>query len=448
MNDIKVSVLTYVLNDAAHIERCVRSVMSQTLKELEILLIDGGSTDKTLEMLEKFSEEDSRIKLIHSDTGVGKQFNTGLKLASGKYIGICESDDYILPDMYERQYEIAEQYQLDVLRADYVRFLEKGDKTYLFPLSVAAQPSMYDTLLCSHENRKFMELGVNGFWTGLYNREFLLKNQLFMNETEGAAYQDAAFSFLTEMYAERAYVMKHAFYFYRMDNPKSSVNSPKKITLISEEYQLLKQQLKQRGLWEASKERYWKFCLGSHFWFYDIVSTVLRPEYITFLYESLRQDIDTENYQGTELDRRTHELHTAVLQSYDGFRNFWKEYDNAYEKEAQSIREINPCCDIVIFGTGNLGELVNSCLGMNDKKASVSIDNDKAKWNTIWNGMSVLSPQECIKRYPDAIYLVASVASFQEMKEQLKQYGIQEENILIFSHYDILLKDLLYKCVV
>lgn len=165
MNDVKVSVLTYVLNDAAHIERCVRSVMSQTLKELEILLIDGGSTDKTLEMLEKFAEEDSRIKLIHSDTGVGKQFNTGLKLASGKYIGICESDDYILPDMYERQYEIAEQYQLDVLRADYVRFLEKGDKTYLFPLSVAAQPSMYDTLLCSHENRKFMELGVNGFWT-------------------------------------------------------------------------------------------------------------------------------------------------------------------------------------------------------------------------------------------------------------------------------------------
>ena len=48
MNDVKVSVLTYVLNDAAHIERCVRSVMSQTLKELEILLIDGGSTDKTL----------------------------------------------------------------------------------------------------------------------------------------------------------------------------------------------------------------------------------------------------------------------------------------------------------------------------------------------------------------------------------------------------------------
>lgn len=442
MNNIKVSVLTYVLNDATHVEKCVRSVMSQTLEEIEILLIDGGSTDGTLAILEKLAKEDSRIRLIHSEPGVGKQFNTGLRMASGKYIGICESDDYILPDMYKRQYEIAEQYQLDVLRADYVRFFEKDGKTYFFPLSVVAQPSTYDTLLCSQANRNFMELGVNGFWTGVYSREFLLRNHLFMNETEGAAYQDTAFSFLTEMYAERAYVMKHAFYFYRMDNPKSSVNSPKKITLISEEYRLLKQQLKQRGLWEAGKELYWKFCLGSHFWFYDIISTVLRSEYISFLYESLRRDIDTEKFQGTELDKRTHELHAAVLQSYDEFMKFWKAYDNAFKEELQSIRAIEPHCDIVIFGTGNLGELVNSCLGMNDRNASASIDNDKMKWNTEWNGMMVLSPQECIKRYPNAVYLVASVAFFQEMKDQLIQSGIQEENILIFSHYDILLKQL------
>ena len=114
MNNIKVSVLTYVLNDVMHIEKCVRSIMSQTLRDIEILLIDGGSTDGTLQKLIQFDKEDSRIKLIRSDAGVGKQFNTGLRLASGKYIGICESDDYILPDMYERQYEVAEQYQLDV----------------------------------------------------------------------------------------------------------------------------------------------------------------------------------------------------------------------------------------------------------------------------------------------------------------------------------------------
>lgn len=448
MNNIKVSVLTYVLNDVMHIEKCVRSIMSQTLRDIEILLIDGGSTDGTLQKLIQFDKEDSRIKLIRSDAGVGKQFNTGLRLASGKYIGICESDDYILPDMYERQYEVAEQYQLDVLRADYVRYFEKDGKSYFFPHSVAAQPSTYDTLLCSQSNRNFMELGVNGFWTGLYNREFLLRNHLFMNETEGAAYQDTAFSFLTEMYAERAYVMKHAFYFYRMDNPKSSVNNPKKITLISEEYRLLKQQLKQRGLWEAGKELYWKFCLGSHLWFYDIISTVLRLEYISYLYENLRRDIDTEKYQGTELDKRTYELYTAVLQSSDEFMKFWESYDNTLKNEVQSIRAIEPYCDIVIFGTGNLGELVNSYLGMNNKKASASTDNDKTKWNTVWNGMMVLSPQECIKRYPNAVYLVASVASFQEMKDQLIQSGIREENILIFSHYDILLKNLLYNCFV
>ena len=174
----------------------------------------------------------------------------------------------------------------------------------------------------------------------------------------------------------------------------------------------------------------------------------MRLEYISYLYENLRRDIDTEKYQGTELDKRTYELYTAVLQSYDEFMKFWESYDNTLKNEVQSIRAIEPYCDIVIFGTGNLGELVNSYLGMNNKKASASTDNDKTKWNTVWNGMMVLSPQECIKRYPNAVYLVASVASFQEMKDQLIQSGIREENILIFSHYDILLKNLLYNCFV
>ena len=69
--EIKVSVLVYVLNDAAHIERSVRSVMEQTLQELEILLIDGGSTDGTLEKLEQLRDEDKRIRLIRSEAGVG-----------------------------------------------------------------------------------------------------------------------------------------------------------------------------------------------------------------------------------------------------------------------------------------------------------------------------------------------------------------------------------------
>lgn len=110
-----------------------------------------------------------------------------------------------------------------------------------------------------------MKLGVNGFWSGLYRREFLTGNGLWMNETEGASYQDITFSFLTELYARRAYVMPEAFYCYRMDNPDSSINNPRKTTLLHTEYRLLKEQLKQRKLWKQSKEIYWRWRMDSCF---------------------------------------------------------------------------------------------------------------------------------------------------------------------------------------
>ena len=93
---IKVSVLTYVKNDAAHIERCMRSVMAQDLPELEYLVVDGGSTDGTREIIDRLAEEDTRIRVIESEPGLGHQFNVGVKEARGEYIGVCESDDYLL----------------------------------------------------------------------------------------------------------------------------------------------------------------------------------------------------------------------------------------------------------------------------------------------------------------------------------------------------------------
>ena len=119
MDEVKVSVITYVKNDVNHIEKCMRSVLDQTLRELEYIVVDGGSTDGTIDIINRLAESDDRIRVMTADIGVGKQFNTGLKAAKGKYIGICESDDFLKHEMYEKQYEIAEKYDLDYVLADY-----------------------------------------------------------------------------------------------------------------------------------------------------------------------------------------------------------------------------------------------------------------------------------------------------------------------------------------
>ena len=443
--NIKVSVLIYVLNDKLHIEKCVRSVMAQSLQELEILLIDGGSTDGTLEILKQLQREDLRIKIINSEKGVGKQFNTGLKVATGKYIGICESDDYVMPDMYERQYAIAEKYNLDVLKANVIRFCENGEKQYSFQFSLSADKTLYDTILYPQEDIRFIKLGVSGFWSGLYNREFLFNNRLFMNETQGASYQDITFSFLTELYAERAYVMSEAFYCYRMDNPNSSVNSPKKISLLHEEYQLLKEQLKVRKRWAECKEIYWKWQVGGYFWFYDNLSDKMKMEYLPVCYQDIRHEMELEKYLGTELSRKEQELCDAGKFSFERFQSYMEMADISWEQTERCLAELDSMKDIVIFGMGNLGFLVNCYLEQNGKQAVIGIDNASWKWNKEMNGLLVLSPDEGVRKYPNAVYIIANDLHAHEMKEQLDKLGVSEENIIICNHYDLFLKKMLVK---
>ena len=98
----KVSVILPSLNAADSIEKCLQSILNQTLKEIEILCVDAGSTDGTCELLEKYAEADPRIRIVHSEQkSYGYQVNLGIELSQGKYIGIVESDDYIEKDMYE-----------------------------------------------------------------------------------------------------------------------------------------------------------------------------------------------------------------------------------------------------------------------------------------------------------------------------------------------------------
>ena len=182
---IKVSVIIYVKNTVDYIEQCITSVRNQTLHEIEILIIDGGSTDGTKEIIEKMKEWDDRIRTFDAPASVGAQFNLGLKETRGQYIGICEADDYIPTDMYEKQYRIAEENHLDVLRASYYQVCSIGGSEYRFWHKSCWNPEWTDKVI---ENDGFLFLGeaVNGFWSGLYSRKFLEDYDVRMNETKGA----------------------------------------------------------------------------------------------------------------------------------------------------------------------------------------------------------------------------------------------------------------------
>lgn len=97
----KISVIVPVYNAEKYLSRCVDSIIHQTFKELEIILVDDGSTDRSGEICDAYSKKDVRICVIHKENeGVSSARNIGLQLARGEYIGFVDSDDYIDPDMY------------------------------------------------------------------------------------------------------------------------------------------------------------------------------------------------------------------------------------------------------------------------------------------------------------------------------------------------------------
>lgn len=115
MPNPQISVVIPVYNVEKYLERCVKSVTQQTFTDLEIILVDDGSTDSSGVMCDKFAEEDDRIRVIHKENGgLSDARNTGIEAARGNYIGFVDSDDYIDLDMYEYLYTIISKEDADV----------------------------------------------------------------------------------------------------------------------------------------------------------------------------------------------------------------------------------------------------------------------------------------------------------------------------------------------
>ncbi len=109
-----VSIILPSLNVADYIQEALNSARSQTMQEIEMICIDAGSTDGTLEILEEGAKDDPRIRILHSEVrSYGYQVNLGIREARGEYVAILETDDFVDPGMYETLYRLAGEYHAD-----------------------------------------------------------------------------------------------------------------------------------------------------------------------------------------------------------------------------------------------------------------------------------------------------------------------------------------------
>ena len=254
----KVSIIIPTYNVKPYLRECLDSVVGQTLKDIEILCVNDGSTDGSLEIIEEYARKDDRIIVISgSNGGYGKAMNKGLHQATGEYIGIVEPDDYIALNMYEELYEKAKFYDADIVKADFYRFTRNDDGNMNLVYNHLSEfTDDYNKVICPVDELRSFKFIMNT-WSGVYRREFIEEHKIRHNETPGASYQDNGFWFQTFVYAKRVVFYYKPYYRNRRDNPSSSMFSKTKVYSMNVEYAYIKKLLmNQADVWEKVKYIY------------------------------------------------------------------------------------------------------------------------------------------------------------------------------------------------
>ena len=128
-----ISIIVPVYNVESYLERCIESILNQSFKEFELILVNDGSTDSCKDICNEYKTKDKRIKVIHKENGgLSSARNAGLDIARGKYIGFVDSDDFINKDMYKTLFNTIQDNNSDMIICDYYKVNEENNDTIIF----------------------------------------------------------------------------------------------------------------------------------------------------------------------------------------------------------------------------------------------------------------------------------------------------------------------------
>lgn len=207
MNSDKISIIVPIYNVEIYLERCISSIVSQSYSNLEIILVDDGSLDQCPKICDVWAEKDKRIKVIHKKNGgLSDARNVGLKIASGKYIGFIDSDDYIASEMYEKLYQSMVNSNSDVSACSVMMVWENEKHTQLLTSTI-------NKILDRNQAQKALldESDLKQpVWYKLYKAE-LIKDTLF---EVGKQHEDVYWSYQVIGKANTISIIDYVGYYY------------------------------------------------------------------------------------------------------------------------------------------------------------------------------------------------------------------------------------------
>ena len=203
----KVSIIVPVYNVEKYLKRCLDSLVNQTLKDIEIICINDGSTDGSLTILNEYVRNDDRIVVINQEnSGVSVARNNGIDVAKGEYVGFVDSDDWVSEDYFEKLYNFAIQNNAEIAVGSIIRLHKFNRRKFLtFDKAIVTSDINLKFELCDMPEKSYV-------WNKIYKSSKL--KEIGLKFEEGIVFEDCIFTPQALFYFDKMVTVPDSYYFY------------------------------------------------------------------------------------------------------------------------------------------------------------------------------------------------------------------------------------------
>jgi glycosyltransferase involved in cell wall biosynthesis len=427
----KLSLILPSLNVAGYIGECLESVVNQTFSDMEIICVDAGSYDGTVDIIENYATKDGRIKIIHSNRrSYGYQMNLGVKAAEGDYIGIVETDDYVAPEMFSVLYNTAVENDVDFVKSGFTSFFDRDGERFFSPYPPVWSNPMLGKKIDLGESPQYRLYDRNHIWSAVYRRSFLIENELWLNETDGASFQDTSFSILVGLVAKKCVYIGDRSYHYRTDRKESSVKSDGKISCIVDEMAYIDRYIKTHNMNVAPdiRRQLNDIKISAYWWNLMRLTDKGKNEFRVAIREEMKEFLPNGMIY-PYLSNMQQEM-ARLLESAESEERLREENRESAEYVRMIIDIGENSGGYTVVGAGKLYERFVDLQRMSGRKFIRAVcDNNKDLHGSVKCGYHISGVEEAVDMYASGNWLVLNKRHADDIVEQLCGLGIDGRNI-------------------
>ena len=370
MSKIKVSVIIPVFNVEDYLCECLDSVTNQTLKDMEIICINDGSTDNSIEILKEYQNLDHRIKIFEQENkGPGFARNVGINNAQGEYIAFLDSDDFLDTKTYEKAYNKCKDLDLDCLFFKITTLDENNEFNENNPyFSLKVFDNFEKTVFNHYDTKNFTCNICVQVGSILFKKEFLDNNNIRF--PEGLIFEDEPFFYKFYLSAKRVSILRENLYYYRINRKNSIISNREHFLDIVDIFKIIRQILNDLDKDKIYKKDFFNRFLSAIFNRYIQSPEEFKEEFFLNIKKDFKSCL--LNQENLFLLNKTNKINSYHALTSENYKDFSKNVIGDYNQDNLLDNSIH-----FIYGLNN--ELLNSKRELVNKDETIRLSDEKIK---------------------------------------------------------------------